>query len=69
MDKKDNKNRGHARSKSKNTRFKCFICHKEDHFQIDYPERKKNQSDKPKETKDIAVVMDGYNFAEVLVIS
>ena len=68
-DKKDNKNRGYSRSKSKNTKYKWFTCHKEGHFQRDYPKRKKNQSEKPKEIGDAVVVMDGYDSTEVLIIS
>ena len=68
-DKKDNKNRGNSRSKSKNTRLKCFTCHKECHFRIDCLERKKNQSKKPKETRDVVLVMDGYDSVEVLAIT
>ena len=68
-DKKDNKNRGYSRSKSKNTTYKCFTCHKEGYFRRDCLERKKNQSERPKETGDVVVIMDGYNFTEVLTIS
>ena len=68
-DKKDNKNQGHSRSKLKNTIYKCFTFYKEGHFQRDCPERKKNQSEKPKETRDAVVVMDRYDSIEVLTIS
>ena len=34
-----------------------------------FPERKKNQSEKPKEIGDATVVMDGYDSIEVLTIS
>ena len=67
-DKKYNKNRRHSRSKSKNIIFKCFSCHKESHFRRECPERKKNQSNKPKKTGDVVVVLDGYDFVEVLAI-
>ena len=49
--------------------IQVFICHKEGHFQRYYPERKKNQSDKPEEIRDVALVMDGYDSAEVLAIT
>ena len=51
----------------KNTRYKCFTCHKEGHFRRDCPEKKKNQFEKP--TGNVVVVMDGYDSAEVMAIS
>ena len=68
-DKKDNKNRGHSRSKSKNTIYKCCTCHKEGYFRMGWPKRKNNQSERLKETEEATIVMDGYNSVEGLTIS
>ena len=54
--------------KSKNTRSKCFTYNKEGYFRRDYPERKKNQSNKPKEIDNATVLLNGYDSTKVLTI-
>lgn len=60
--------RNKMRSKSPG-RLKCYICHKEGHFKRDCLERKYKQPDKYAEKGEASVVSDGYESAEVLVVS
>nr|KYP64673.1 Retrovirus-related Pol polyprotein from transposon TNT 1-94 [Cajanus cajan] len=60
-----------ARSKSKigdRSKFKCFYCHKVGHFKKNCPERNRDQKSSA-DSADIAAISDGYESADVLVVT
>ncbi|KZV56298.1 hypothetical protein F511_00295 [Dorcoceras hygrometricum] len=63
---KGGKHRSQSRTRGK---LKCFVCHKEGHFKKDCPDRRARNPERRKDPGDAAVVSDGYESAEVLVVS
>ncbi|KAG8364666.1 hypothetical protein BUALT_Bualt18G0022200 [Buddleja alternifolia] len=57
-----------SRSKSK-SKIECYHCHKEGHIRRLCPERQKKNLEKQKEQADIVVASDGYESADVLMVS
>ncbi|CAM8971845.1 unnamed protein product [Rhodiola kirilowii] len=55
-------------SKTDMKKLKCYFCHKEGHFRRDFPDRKKQAGGKKQEEGDAAVVDDGYDSADLLVV-
>lgn len=63
---KEQRRRSKSRAKSK----KCYTCNKEGHFRKDCPQNKtKDKSEQGKEESESANYMEGYDSAEVLMVS
>ena len=67
-DKREFKPRSKSRSKSK-VRIKCYHCHKEGHIRKMCPERQKGNPEKKSEPAEVAIVGEGYELADVLIVS
>ncbi|KAJ9697688.1 hypothetical protein PVL29_007014 [Vitis rotundifolia] len=68
LDKRNNKGNASSKSKSHGKR-KCYHCQKEGHFKRDCPERKSKKNKASKEEGNATMVLDGYDFVEVLTIT
>lgn len=70
-DKRDQKGKSRTRSKSKNGKkiIKCYYCHEEGHIRRLCPKRKKETKDKETISGDAAVVEEGYESSDVLVVT
>lgn len=49
--------------------LKCFICHREGHLKRDFPDRNHRQPEKGKANEKNSLTSDGYDSAEVLMVS
>ena len=68
LEKKKFKSRSKSRSKSKG-KIKCCHCHKECHIRRLCPYRQKGNQEKKKDQAKMAVASDGYESANILMVS
>ena len=69
---RSNRNRSNSRSKSKNGNrvFKCWSCHEEGHTKKLFPNRNKNNKKGEQNSNgDTAVMEDGYESTDVLMVA
>lgn len=67
-DRRESRGKSKSRSKSK-FKVKCYHCHKEGHMRKVCPERQRGNQERKKDEAEAAVVTDGYESAEILMVS